>query len=49
MDWTSPVDGFHAGFRELAPPSSVRRFRYESEDGMAALSAAAFLRLDEIE
>jgi hypothetical protein len=49
MDWTSPVDGFHAGSRELAPPSSVRRFRYESEDGMAALSAAAFLRLDEIE
>jgi hypothetical protein len=47
MDWTTPVDGYAP--RALAPPSSVRRFRYESEDGMAALSAAAFLRLDEIE
>lgn len=44
---TTPVDGY----REMVAPSSVRRGRrHESgEDGQAALAAAAFLNLDDIE
>ena len=43
----TPVDG--GGYREtVVAPSTVRRSRHASgEDGLAALSAAAFLKLDE--
>ena len=45
----TPVDG-HRPTAPMVPPSSVRRTRHASgEDGLAALSAAAFLKLDEIE
>ena len=43
----TPVDGHSPA---IVPPSAVRRSRHASgEDGLAALSAAAFLKLDDIE
>ena len=43
----TPVDG---AYPHMVAPSAVRRNRHASgEDGLAALSAAAFLKLDEIE
>eukprot|EP00977_Amphora_coffeiformis_P005946 scaffold1267_cov171-Amphora_coffeaeformis.AAC.22 len=45
----TPVDG-HSPAAPIVPPSAVRRSRHASgEDGLAALSAAAFLKLDDIE
>lgn len=45
----TPVDG-HSPTASIVPPSAVRRNRHASgEDGLAALSAAAFLKLDDIE
>ena len=45
----TPVDG-HSPAAPIVPPSAVRRSRHSSgEDGLAALSAAAFLKLDDIE
>lgn len=45
--FSTPVDGY----REMIPPSTVRRSRRQEsgEDGQAALAAAAFLNLDDIE